>query len=195
MTDEFHAEGGGPEVLRWGAADVDGLEAEAEAGQADGQPAAEGGRVDEVDLGERESGGAGDVPDVELKGRPASGRGGEAEPDDADAAAVRIVPVSLQEFHDAGLIWLANRALHPFGYALSVQAVVEADEHGDWLGPARVVEEAGLRVVRTTDPLGLVFSEESENRSRGRFFAWLAARPPATAPVTRGGDDGPAAGE
>lgn len=78
--------------------------------------------------------------------------------------------MSLEEFHKSGLIWLANRALHPFGVALAVQVVAEEGsdpEDGEVLA---------MWPVRSTDPLGLIFTEESENDSRGRFFRWLATR-------------------
>lgn len=81
----------------------------------------------------------------------------------------------MQEFSDAGLVWLANRALHPFGYALAVAVERQDGEEIDY-DNLKVIEGAGLRVVKTTDPLGIVFSEQEEDRSRAKFFRWLATR-------------------
>lgn len=159
-------------VLQWGAHGIEGGEAEAEA-RAPSAGGADGG---EVGVGRRDAGGEGAAGGDAGAGGAVSRAGGspvEAEPD--VEARPEIVPVSVKEFHSAGLLWLANRALHPFGYALSIQVVLEDGSAPNYHDPV-VVEEAGIRVVRTTDPLGLVFDEASEDECRGRFFAWLAGR-------------------
>lgn len=176
MADEFHAEGDGPEVLRWGAAGVGDEEAEA------GAEAEDSADLGEVGLGERDAGAAGAVQGVAAAREGVSGGGdvgGEKVAVQSASPAHHLEPVSVREFHDNGLVWLANRALHPFGYALSVQATVDPDVPGSY----EIVEEAGVRVVRTTDPLGLMFDEKTEDESREKFFAWLSARPRTSAPL------------
>lgn len=69
----------------------------------------------------------------------------------------------LDEFRDSGMLYLANRTLHVFGFALAV----ERDEDG---------HATELYVVETDDPLGLTFAEAQENEARGRLFEWLRNR-------------------
>lgn len=69
-----------------------------------------------------------------------------------------------REFQESGLLYLANRALHPFGVALAVTR----EEDGN------VRDE--LDIISTDDPDGFVFAEEDEVEARGRFRAWLRER-------------------
>lgn len=153
-----------PDVLRWGAAGVD----EQEEGGAEAEAAADSG---EVGLGERDAGAEGAVQGEQAAGGgvPGPGDPGDAPVEVQPAEAHRVEPVSVQDFHDAGLLWFANRALHPFGFALMVQAEVDG-------GTVVVNEDQGLRACRTTDPAGFVFSVAEEDAARLRFFAWMAER-------------------
>jgi hypothetical protein len=71
--------------------------------------------------------------------------------------------VSSKAFHENGLLWLVNRALHPYGLALMLVADVED-------GEMVVRDDAAFYPVSTGDPLGFMFTEEQENESRARFL-------------------------
>jgi hypothetical protein len=73
-----------------------------------------------------------------------------------------VVPVSGHELEENGLLWLANRALHPFGYALTLSA--------DLMTPDE------LMAVRTDDPSGFEFAPSLEQEGRQRFRAFLDSR-------------------
>jgi hypothetical protein len=62
--------------------------------------------------------------------------------------------------YDNGMIWLANRMLHPFGYALGVTL----NEHG---------KVTGFNLHYSTDPQGVWFGEDLELRGRRKFYAAL----------------------
>jgi len=66
-----------------------------------------------------------------------------------------------EEFQRSGLLYLANRTLHPFGVAIAV--TVEDD--------GTVRDE--LTLVTTDDPAGFTFSEDAENESRRRLADWI----------------------
>ena len=72
-------------------------------------------------------------------------------------------PFDLTEFRTSGLLYLANRTLHPFGIAIAAHA----EEDG---------KVSALSVVETTDPLGFVYPEQTENEARKRLLTWLARR-------------------
>lgn len=63
-----------------------------------------------------------------------------------------------QELYDKGLIYLANRNLHLYGYALGV--VVGEDDK----------TVIGLNILKTSDPDGIWFDEDSEREGRGKLF-------------------------
>lgn len=65
------------------------------------------------------------------------------------------------EFQRSGLLYLANRTLHPFGVALAVTI----DEGGS------VRDE--LILVATDDPSGFTFDDQTEAESRHRLAEWL----------------------
>jgi len=77
-----------------------------------------------------------------------------------------------QRFYDEGMVWLANRVLHPFGWAIGVMT----DER---------FRVRGLLVMRTTDPDGVVMPNVDEIDARRRFFRAVFQRgqgkPPETA--------------
>lgn len=64
------------------------------------------------------------------------------------------------EFQQSGLLYLANRTLHPYGIALAVTV----DAFG------KIQDE--LTLITTDDPNGFVFSEEQENECRARLAKW-----------------------
>lgn len=72
--------------------------------------------------------------------------------------------MTADEFQRSGLLWLANRAIHPFGVAIAVVR----NEDGSI--------QDGLTLIETDDPNGFVFSEEQENECRVRFFDWIRGR-------------------
>lgn len=61
-----------------------------------------------------------------------------------------------QRFLDSGMLWLANRALHPFGWTLGVSAL-----------DGKVT---GLTLTSTSDPEGFLVPLEDEIESRRRFL-------------------------
>jgi hypothetical protein len=63
----------------------------------------------------------------------------------------------VQAFHEQGMGWLANRVLHPFGWAIGL--VVDDDD-----------AVVGLGVQRTTDPEGIITSAQDELTARRRFL-------------------------
>lgn len=66
-----------------------------------------------------------------------------------------------EEFQRSGLLWIANRALHPFGVAVAVTV----DEDGS------VADE--LTIETTDDPTGFVFTDADEDEGRRRLAAWI----------------------
>jgi hypothetical protein len=69
----------------------------------------------------------------------------------------------LTELRESGLLYLANRAIHPYGVAISANV----DEHG------RVTS---LAAIETLDRMGFTFPEAAENEARRRLFKWLEKR-------------------
>lgn len=69
--------------------------------------------------------------------------------------------MTTEEFQKSGLLWLANRAIHPFGIALAVTV----DEHGAY--------DEGVALISTNDPVGFVFDDEQERSGRQRLAAWI----------------------
>lgn len=65
-----------------------------------------------------------------------------------------------QRMYDLGLIWLANRTLHPFGFAMGVTV----DEEG---------KVTALHLHYSADPLGINFDNNLENRGREKFYKAL----------------------
>lgn len=74
------------------------------------------------------------------------------------AEPLPVAVVSSGELEEDGMLWLANRALHLFGYALVTSS------------------EGELQAVRTDDPLGFEFAPELEREGRARFNAFLERR-------------------
>ena len=73
-----------------------------------------------------------------------------------------------QRFYDEGMLWLANRSLAPFGWALSVS--VDSETGGKVLG---------LGLMRTDDEEGFVLTVEQEVEARRRFLEAQRGRPVA----------------
>lgn len=61
-----------------------------------------------------------------------------------------------QRFFDSGMLWLANRALHPFGWALGVSSAGG--------------KVTGLTLTLTSDPEGFLVPPEAEIEARRRFL-------------------------
>lgn len=96
---------------------------------------------------------------VIAEGVPDSGHGFERElfPAESDLP---------QRFYDDGMVWLANRLLHPFGWAIGVMA---ADADGSGV--------SGLVLMRTADTDGIVTDTATEVNARRKFFAALRRGP------------------
>lgn len=70
---------------------------------------------------------------------------------------------NLNEFRDSGLLWFANRALHPFGWrlvladALTVERFAHVDPpmSDDALHRAALLQYLRVRTPRVTDPAEL----------------------------------------
>jgi len=74
-------------------------------------------------------------------------------------------------FHEEGMMWLANRALHPFGWAVGIV----------WDDEKKAV--TGFLLQRLLDdPEGIIVDNEHEVEARRRFFTALAARAVPEAP-------------
>lgn len=96
---------------------------------------------------------------VIAEGVPDSGEGFERElfPAESDLPA---------RFYEEGMVWLANRLLHPFGWAIGVMADgVKGDGSAE-----RVV---GLLLQRTADTDGILTDQATEVSARRRFFSSL----------------------
>lgn len=67
-----------------------------------------------------------------------------------------------QRFFDLGLIWLVNRTLHPFGYAIGVTVNNSTD-----------LKVTGFNLHHSTDAQGITFGEDLEMAGRQRFYKAL----------------------
>lgn len=74
-----------------------------------------------------------------------------------------ISAFDLTELRNSGLLFLANRAIHPFGVAIAANV----DDDG------RV---GSLTAIQTRDPLGFTFPDAAEDEARGRLLVWLRRR-------------------
>jgi hypothetical protein len=101
---------------------------------------------------------------VIAEGVPDSGDGFERE----TFAAESDLPA---RFYAEGMVWLANRVLHPFGWAIGIMAE-GALRQGE--RPEKVV---GLLLTRTADTDGIVISVADEVRARRNFFAAMQRGP------------------
>lgn len=70
--------------------------------------------------------------------------------------------VLAQQVFDSGLLWLANRSLHVFGYALGVSVDDERRVNG-------------LMLYQTYDEEGVLFGEDLEVRGRRKFRFWFGS--------------------
>jgi hypothetical protein len=68
-------------------------------------------------------------------------------------------------FYAEGMVWLANRVLHPFGWAIGIMAEGVRNV-GD--RPSKVI---GLMLLRTPDTDGIVISTADEVAARRNFFS------------------------
>ncbi len=76
---------------------------------------------------------------------------------------------TLNEFRDSGLLWLANRALHPFGWrlvlagALTVERFAHVDPpmSDDALHRAALLQYLRVRTPRVTDPADLPTDDQA----------------------------------
>lgn len=82
---------------------------------------------------------------------------------------------TLNEFRDSGLLWLANRALHPFGWrlglstssdapsALTVERFAHVDPpmSDDALHRAALLQYLRVRTPRVTDPAALDTADQA----------------------------------
>lgn len=69
-------------------------------------------------------------------------------------------------FYAEGMVWLANRVLHPFGWAIGIMA-----DGPPQAGEQRPEKVIGLVLQRTADTDGIVISVVDEVRARRNFFA------------------------
>lgn len=150
--------------------------AEREAADGEARPVA---GADEGAAGrDREARGSGDAveePNGAEGNAGATDGGGDAQrtpevaPEVVQAGAPGMRVFSPAELEESGLLWLANRALHPFGVAIAVTQIID-EETGE-----KSYDDA-LMAWSVDDPGGLMFSAESEETCRHKFFAWLASR-------------------
>ncbi len=82
---------------------------------------------------------------------------------------------TLNEFRDSGLLWLANRALHPFGWRLELStssdaptvltverfAHVDPPMSDDALHRAALLQYLRVRTPRVTDPADLPTDDQA----------------------------------